>query len=1235
MKSHLKASGGSGSYHGGNRRLHRRAGALSVLLASLLMAACALPTPTLAVEFRSVVESFGPDGTSGTSFSSEAPSALTFDQGNHRLYVLDQIAHKIHGFDASTPGSHVPLGGSFPLTAESSGALDDLGADSSSHDLYYQTEGGHKLFGFDSSGAPLAGFPVEGFGDPCGAGVDNSGNIWVGDALAGAVKEYSPAGALIGSVPTGGEPCRVSFDSEDNLYVGFYIGATVKYTAASGYTSSTTIDPEFTTAMTVDKTTGEVFVIHYNYIQVWDTEGNFLYELKGEPFGGEFSGIAIDEATEELYVSDYHAGKILVYSPPVALPKLTTETADGISATGATVHGTINPKGLPVEDCHFEVVPASQFDSTQYANVTPAEEFPCVPAAGSIPVDTNDHAVTASLSGLTPATIYHFRLVATNEIGEAQGVDRNFTTAAGSPLIEAQSVGDVGVSDVIVSAKINPRGGETTYRVEYGPTAAYGQSTPESAPIGFPSDSSFHKVSVHIGGLNPAASYHFHFVATSPAGTAEAPDGTFTTHAAPPVFGSCPNPFRTGFGDRLPDCRAYEQVTPIDKHGANVQGSINSLQAASAGNRITFYLNGGLPSSGGSSRLTPFMASRGADGWSSDGLLTLTPPGYAGKVTGWSEDLRAALVSESRPGLSMASLYTRDSESATFAVGPTGRGLQEAFLAGYAADVSHLIFESLGPLLPGVGVSKSNLYDLDHGVLTLAGRVPPGAATSCDDVKGPACVIPADGSAAGGYLKGVGSMACSFGAFGGSACGGYTQSQNTISRDGSRVFFTAGSPPQVYVREDGTTTTRISTSQRGVPDPNGEKPATFLAATPDGSTVFFISCEKLTDDSTAFSTAESNCNTPSQGQDLYSYDVDSGALHDLTLDAGDAKGAAVQGLLGTSEDGSYVYFAANGVLAAGASPGSCAISGPEGGTACNIYVYHEGSVAFVAPANGLYYGDKRNWMPAFVSGNSNSKISRVSSDGRTLLFGSDLSQTGYPNGDKAEFYRYSAPSDELVCVTCNPSQVPPSGPAQLTTSRTFVYDPPRFAIQIRNLSEDGARVFFDSPDALLPTDTNGVNDVYEWEADGSGSCRTAEGCLYLLSTGNSPQPSYFADASSDGDHAFFFTDQQLVPGDHDALYDIYDAGVGAGLASQHALTPPTCGSTACQANPAPPGTPSLASSVVSGPGNVHKRRVRRCGKGKRAVRHAGRVHCQKKRHRKRHPGGRGGKRANDNRGGAK
>ena len=113
-----------------------------------------------------------------------------------------------------------------------------------------------------------------------------------------------------------------------------------------------------------------------------------------------------------------------------------------------------------------------------------------------------------------------------------------------------------------------------------------------------------------------------------------------------------------------------------------------------------------------------------------------------------------------------------------------------------------------------------------------------------------------------------------------------------------------------------------------------------------------------------------------------------------------------------------------------------------------------------------------NWEPAATAGIE--KNSRVTPDGHTLLFASELSPTNYDNEGHTELYRYSAPGAELSCVSCDPSGSPAGGDAFLQGPPLPVTLPPARQIALtHNLSDDGDRIFFVSPDALVPRDTNG------------------------------------------------------------------------------------------------------------------------------------------------------------------
>jgi hypothetical protein len=384
---------------------------------------------------------------------------------------------------------------------------------------------------------------------------------------------------------------------------------------------------------------------------------------------------------------------------------------------------------------------------------------------------------------------------------------------------------------------------------------------------------------------------------------------------------------------------------------------------------------------------------------------------------------------------------------------------------------------------------------------------------------------------------------------------------------------------------------------------------------------------------------------PNAGNDLYRYEPASGTLKDLTVDKADPNGAEVKGVLGTSKDGSDVYFAANGVPdgvvgspnANGeeAEAGNCrgeATFGFAFSGSCNLYLVAEGQpTRFISRLEAE--SDAHDWQPQGRLSSSVGRTARVTPDGQTLLFLSKRQLTSYDNEAVPELYLYHAGGAGFACVSCDPSgeapvRVPPKGssiapeegPGFGRVDLTGPVAPSTPApVLSRNLSTDGKRVFFETTDGLVPEDTNGEEgcprvgtesfadfpaclDVYEWEAQGTGSCQEDEqggGCLYLLSTGKSETPAFIADASESGDDVFLLTRSAgLVRQDQDQLFDVYDARVQGGLVAQNQLPAPICENEGCKPGPTPP--PSFESPQTprfSGSGNV-KEKPGKCKKAK-------------------------------------
>jgi hypothetical protein len=348
---------------------------------------------------------------------------------------------------------------------------------------------------------------------------------------------------------------------------------------------------------------------------------------------------------------------------------------------------------------------------------------------------------------------------------------------------------------------------------------------------------------------------------------------------------------------------------------------------------------------------------------------------------------------------------------------------------------------------------------------------------------------------------------------------------------------------KLYLRKAGTQTVQVDEAKGGG--------GVFQAATPNGALAFF-----------------------SKENHLFRYDVATETIADLTPAGG------VQGMLGASEDGSHVYY-----LGAG-----------------GLFLNRNGADTKVAAT-----ADLTNVPPSLGT-------ARVSADGIHLAFVSSAELTDYDNTDHSskkpdsEVYLYDANGGgSLVCVSCNPTGGRPSGPSSIpgavangkAEGATHTYKP-------RALSANGRRLFFDSVDALVVGDKNELSDVYEWEAEGVGSCQKPGGCLQLISGGEGKDNARFIDASADGSDVLFLTGYSLVPSDPGSV-DLYDARAGGGFPVPP--TPIPCTGDACQGLPPPPDDPAPGTLVpAAGNSAPHFRKPGRKKPKHRKHRRQGRRH---------------------------
>jgi hypothetical protein len=361
--------------------------------------------------------------------------------------------------------------------------------------------------------------------------------------------------------------------------------------------------------------------------------------------------------------------------------------------------------------------------------------------------------------------------------------------------------------------------------------------------------------------------------------------------------------------------------------------------------------------------------------------------------------------------------------------------------------------------------------------------------------------------------------------------------------------------------------------------------------------VYFTSKAALTRQS--YTGPEPDTGTEPPGNDLYRYDVETGALADLTTDAEAATdGANVLGVLGAGENGSHVYFVAKGVLSAQENDqGKTAQPGLP-----NLYVWHEtaegtGTVAFIATlaapeeSEEVDIQDQRtgagiNYRSDVLDWSSDPRASQayVTPAGTHLAFMSAEPLTGYDNrqavledGERTqvadhEVFEYSAETGGLVCASCDPGGAEPLGSAFIGASLSERASTPFH--QPRSVSDDGSRLFFTSPDPLVPGVAGGADKVFEYE----------DGAPRLISGTEPGGVDVFLDASASGDDVFLATRERLAPTDADELVDVYDARVDGG---EPMPAPPVgCEPSGCQRSPEPaPTFAAPASASFTGFGN--------------------------------------------------
>jgi len=643
-----------------------------------------------------------------------------------------------------------------------------------------------------------------------------------------------------------------------------------------------------------------------------------------------------------------------------------------------------------------------------------------------------------------------------------------------------------------------------------------------------------------------------------------------------PASAACPNEgFRGGSAAALPDCRAYELVTPPD--GIPPSG----IQTALAEGMFPTDLSSPLGTSFVYSRLSHpleeptepngtydfYEALRLPSGWQTVRHISPSGPEAVFPNTGGiSVDHQYAFVQVSRvqrvhDGGSLAEggdgNYLGKPDGSFELAGVGSLGVERLATGRYISpDGEHTLF------FTGVESEVSNWCET---------AIPPCAVTQLEPD------APPTGTSAI-YDRGPGGPTRVISLLPGDetpAAGENAQYQGN-SEDGSVVAFKIAGT--LYLRVDNSRTEEVTSGE-----------PRFAGLSSDGEALTYVS-----------------------GGDIHHFAIGTQA-DSLVNSSGDAR------VVNVSADGSHVYFISPSQL-----DGSKGVASEP-----NLYVWDSGNetvsfIATVTESDAEGFIALTNWeqalnLPGGATSGPGRDPSRATFDGNVLVFQSQAQLTSYANENHTEIYRYDDAAGTVDCVSCN-LLGPPTGDARLQTTSGSVSQP-SFQQIVHNLSEDGSRVFFETPEALVASDVDHAFDVYEWRP-GEG---TEQPTISLISSGETPA-QYFAPfgfettpdepifaITPQGTDVFFQSPVGLLP--EVQGWAVYDARIDGGFANS--ALPVQCAGEACREAIAPSRL-SVRTSNRATRGNVKPKRVCRHKRGKAQHRRGnGRRSCRR-RHRHRH-----------------
>lgn len=1026
---------------------------------------------------------------------------------------------------------------------------------------------------------------------PRSIATDEYGDIYVasyGNEIPGAngtegrIDVFTASGDFVTEIVDSRGPKNIAVDGEGNLYVHNFrgkftieeeaVGEIVRYAPTvyrpeSGeiaYGSLPVIVSEEggsnSESLAVNPDTGHLYSYNGGRVTEYGSaaEGNPV--LDGSIGAGRLraswgTGLAVDAANGRIYVNSGTYPEFVVSVLELAAPHALVQT---IARSATPAGGQFSSEmSVAVDEGNGHVFvydggsTEDVFEFSEDGTYLETVEHSFQHGNGAeITVDNGAHSPNGALN---PGGRYLFVPSGRSGTGHSYAFSANPPECA--PVATAATSAGITESEVELSATVNPCNVATSYVFEYTPESAFEEEGFAGAQTGGQGDLAAGgtpvEVQAPVAGLEAGRSYRFRLVATNAIGSASA-EGSFATYPANPISASCANSsLRTGLSALLPDCRAFELVTPgvtnaREPIGVGHLGTyFSTLQASPDGEKVSFDIEGGtIPGVGGkggtgSYASDPYLATRTAAGW------TTTYQGPSGLEA-------AALLPGSSSPDQEYSFWSTAGPEGTAAIGGSTNYVE------LPAGTSELV--GTGSL----GIDPSAEGDLigDGGRVIFSTSSFLGRQAVQLEPEAPPTGTPAVYSRSGGVTRVVSLLP-----------GDVTPAADEAavyvgaSRDGRGVAFTLEKEARkgpLYLRYEDQETYEIGSG------------LTFAGIAEGGGRIFYL-----------------------QGGNLFAFDV----ATESTIPFSSSGDVTVVNL---AADGDTAYIVSHSVLT---KVGNAAGQKPKSGKE-NLYRSEEGQISFVGtvtkrdvegenPGNGSV-GGLGLWTADVGRGALGADPSRTTPDGRFLLFESRAALGSYDPEGHPEVYRYDAASEEVSCLSCMPTGAAATGEASLESISQGMTEaePFSFYALVENLTTDGDRAFFQSTEALVPSDTDGLQDVYEWEAGGVGSCSRSNGCLYLVSSGHSAHPNYLFGVGANGNDVFFRSPDRLLASDTEATASLYDARVDGGF-SEAAV------GTECQGEGCRPGltpAPALPSPAVPAAGaNDNVRQSKRCPAGKKRV----------------------------------